>query len=177
MFAPCVNSRDRPELRPSCRSCQGRSLRQYANLTGEQLWVKIDSTLRFLGQPPVEEPPAPVVFAPNPVASLLIDYDASSEIRLRLSVGPLNEDIMVFGQPPCSAGRRKLRRVYYLGLLGPANNGQCDITALYTVRFGLPAPGQKVFILTSQHRKGWRGPDSVVTALVPATPEAGLAPV
>jgi hypothetical protein len=152
------------------------SLRQYAHLSGEQLWVKIDSTLRFLGQPPVDEPPAPVVFGPNPVGSLLIDYDAPSEIRLRLSVGPFSEDIMVFGQPPCSSGRRKLRRVYYLGLLGPANSGECDLTALYTARFGPPAPGQKVFILTSQHRNGWRGPDSVVSALVPLPPPAGESP-
>lgn len=152
------------------------SLRQYANLSGQLLWVKIDSTLRFLGQPPVEEPPAPVVFGPNPVTSLLIDYDASREIRLRLSVGPLSEDIMVFGQPPCNSGRRKLRRVYYLGLLGPATDGQCDITAPYTGRFGPPAPGQRVFILTSQHRNGWRGPDSVVSALVPPPPPAGEPP-
>ncbi len=149
------------------------SLRQYAHLTGEQLYVKIDSTLRFLGQPPLEEPPTPVAFGPNPVASLLVDYDAASALRLRLSVGPLSDDIMVFGQPPCKAGRRKLRRVYYLDLLAPANNGLCDITAPYIARFGTPAPGQKVFILTSQHRSGWRGPDSVVSALVQPPPPAG----
>ena len=105
MFAPCFNCRDQPELLPPCPSCQGPSLRQCAHLSGEQLWVKIDSTLRFLGQPPVDDPPAPVVFGSNPVGSLLIDYDTSSEIRLRLSVGPLSEDIMVFGQQPCSSGR------------------------------------------------------------------------
>jgi hypothetical protein len=175
------------------------SLRQYAHLTGEQLYVKIDSTLRFLDQPPLAEPPTPVVFGPNPVASLLIDYDAARELRLRLSVGPLSEDLMLFGQPPCNSGRRKLRRVYFLGLVGPATNGLCDITAPYIARFGTPAPGRKVFILTSQHRLGWRGPDSVVSALVlppvpageplilpaagpeaaldSAAPEAGLAPL
>ena len=124
----------------------------------------------------MDETSAPAVFCPNPVGSLLIDYDAPSEIRLRLSVGPLSEDIMVFGQPPCSSGRRKVRRGYYLGLLSPANNGQCDITAPYTARFGPPPPGQKVFILTSHHRNGWRGPDSVVSALAPLPPPAGESP-
>ena len=152
------------------------SLRQYYHLSGQLLWIKIDSTLRFLGQPPVVEPPAPVVFGPNPVTSLLIDYATPSEIRLRLSVGPLTEDIMVFGQAPCNSGRRKLRRVYFLGLAGPATDGQCDITAPYTGRFGKPAPGKRVFIVTSQHRNGWRGPDSVVSALVPPPPAAGEPP-
>ncbi len=60
---------------------------------------------------------------------------------------------MVFGQPPCRAGRVKRRRVHYLGLLGPATNGQCDITDLCTARFGHPRPGQKVFIVTCQQKK------------------------
>ena len=50
-------------------------------------------------------------------------------MRLLLSVGTLTEDIMVFGQPPCSAGRMKPRRAYYLGLLGPSTNGQSEVTA------------------------------------------------
>lgn len=61
---------------------------------------------------------------------------------------------MVFGQAPCSPGRMKHRRVYYAGLLSPSQNGQSDITELYTARFGQPAPGQKVFIVTSQTRNG-----------------------
>jgi hypothetical protein len=60
----------------------------------------------------------------------------------------LAEDIMVFGQAPCSAGRRKPRRVYYLGLAGAATSGQLDITDPYIARFVEPRPGQKVFIVT-----------------------------
>ena len=43
------------------------SLNQYSRLSGQQLCVKINSTLRLVGQPPTDEPPAPVVFSPNPV--------------------------------------------------------------------------------------------------------------
>ena len=42
------------------------SLGQYSHLSGQQLCVKINSTLRCVGQAPVNEPPDPVVFAPNP---------------------------------------------------------------------------------------------------------------
>ena len=68
---------------------------------------------------------------------------------------------MVFGQPPCSAGRMKPRRAYYLGLVGPATNGQADITDLYTAKFGPLPPGKKVFIVTCQTKNGWKAQDHV----------------
>ena len=117
--------------------------------------------------------PAPVVFAPNPVTGLDIVNDPETGVRLRLNVGTVTEDIMVYGQPPCSSGRMKRRRVYYLGLLGPATDGQCDLTDLYTARFGPPAPGKKVFIVTSQTRNGWKGVDSVFSAIVPPRAAGG----
>jgi hypothetical protein len=144
------------------------SLGQYSPLSGQQLEVKINSTLRCVGQAPVDEPPAPVVLSPNPVGDLVIDYDADGGLRLRLSVGPAREDIMLFGQAPCGAGRMKRRRVYYLGLLEPAANGQVDITAPYAARFGQPSPGQKVFIVTCQQKNGWRAQDHVASAIVPS---------
>ena len=85
----------------------------------------------------------------------------------------VSEDIMVFGHPPCSAGRMKRRRVYYLGLLGPATNGQCDITDLYTARFGQPRPGQKVSIVTCQQKNGWKAQESLTSAIVPPPPPSG----
>ena len=107
-----------------------------------------------MGQAPVNEPPALVVFAPNPTGELVAVNDEGGGVRLLLNVGPAAEDIMLFGQAPCSAGRMKHRRVCYLGLLGPATNGQCDITAPYTARFGQPSPGQKIFIVTCQMKNG-----------------------
>jgi hypothetical protein len=148
------------------------SLGEYSNLSGQQLCTKINSTLQFLGQPPVAEPPLPVVFTPNPVGALSIVNDPPDGVRLLLNAGPAAEDLMLFGQPPCNAGRMKHRRVYYLGLAGPATNGQCDITTAYTARFGQPAPGQKVFILTCQTKNGWKAQDHVTSAIVPPKPLA-----
>ncbi len=149
------------------------SLGQYSHLSGQQLCVKINSTLRCIGQGAVDEPPAPVVFSPNPVTQLDIVNDPEAGVRLWLSVGTVTEDIMVFGQPPCSAGRMKRRRAYYLGLLGPVTNGQCDIMALYSARFGQPRPGQKVFIVTCQQKNGWKTQDSVFSAIVPSPSPSG----
>ena len=93
--------------------------------------------------------------------------------RLLLTVGPAVEDIMLFGQAPCSAGRMKHRRVCYLSLLGSATNGQCDITAPYTARFGQPSPGQKVFVVTCQVKNGWKAQDRLTSAIVPPRPLPG----
>jgi hypothetical protein len=151
------------------------SLGQYSHLSGQQLCVKINSTLRCVGQPPLDEPPAPVVFGPNPVGDLVTVNDEGGGVRLLLNVGPTTEDIMLFGQAPCSSGRTKHRRVKYLGLLGPGTNGQCDITALYVARFGQPGPGQKVFVVTCQEKNGWKAQEHVASAIVPARPLPGEA--
>jgi hypothetical protein len=146
------------------------SLGEYSNLSGQQFCVQINSTLRCIGQAPLQEPPMPVVFSPNPVGALTAVNDPESGLRLLLNVGAVTENIMVFGQAPCSAGRMKHRRVCYLGLLGPTTGGISDIAALYTARFGQPAPGQKVFIVTCQERNGWKGQDHVTSAIIPPLP-------
>ena len=53
------------------------SLEQYSHLSGQQLCVKINSTLRCVGQAPVDEPPALVVFTPNPTGDLVAVTDES----------------------------------------------------------------------------------------------------
>jgi hypothetical protein len=146
------------------------SLNEYSRLSGQQLCVKVNSTLCLVGLPPTDEPPAPVVFSPNCVGDLTIDYDETDNLRLQLAIGAAVEDLMLFGQAPCSAGRMKHRRVCYLGLAGQATGGQCDITAAYVARYGQPRPGQKIFVVTCQHKNGWKAQDHVTSAIVPPKP-------
>ena len=97
-------------------------------------------------------PPAPVVFGLNPVGQLVIT-NGEGGVRLLLNItAPVAEDIMVFGQAPCSSGRRKRRNVSYLGLLPAPQAGLSDITDLYVARYGEPAVGQRVFIVTRQQK-------------------------
>jgi hypothetical protein len=149
------------------------SLNRYSRVSGQQLCVKINSTLRCVGQAPTDEPPAPVVFSPNPVGDLTVGYDEAGNVQLLLAVGAAVEDIMLFGEAPRNAGRMKHRRVCYLGLLGPAANGRCDITAPYVARYGQPAPGQKIFVVTCQHKNGWKAEDHMTSAIVPPRPLTG----
>ena len=78
-------------------------------VTGQLHFQGINSARACIGLPPLWEPPAPVIFGQNPVGQLIITNDESG-LRLLLPVtAPVTEDIMVFGQAPCSAGRNKRR--------------------------------------------------------------------
>jgi hypothetical protein len=141
-------------------------------LTGQQFFESVNLARACIGlvQPLWEPPPRPV-FPANPVGELTI-VNAAQGPRLLLTVtGSVTEDIMVFGQAPCSAGRSKRRNVAYLGLLPPPENGLSDITDLYVAKYGPLKPGTKIFIVTRQQKDGWEGPLKETREIVPAAPE------
>jgi hypothetical protein len=143
----------------------------YGALTGQQFYERIQCVLSRVGAPELPDPPAKVVFGPNPTGPLTITNDESG-VRLFVEItGDLDTDIMVFGQAPCSPGRHKRRNVSYLGLLPPPIAGKSEVTYLYRARFGEPRPGTKVFIVTCQQKNGWKGHDQVTNARVPEPPK------
>ena len=144
---------------------------QNGPLTGEQFFTGINSVLGCVGLPPLLEPPVRVMFDLSPVRGLAATNDArGARLFLKLAAEP-TEDIMVFGQAPCSAGRTKRRNVSYLGLLPPSVDGMSEITDLYKAKFGEPRSGTKVFIVTCQQKNGWQGFDQETSEIVPDRPE------
>jgi hypothetical protein len=139
-------------------------------LTGQQLFQGLNSARWCIGASMVLTPTAPVIFNPSVVGRLTI-ANGQNGVRLLVKVnGPVTEDIMVFGQAPCSAGRSKRRNVAYLGLLPVPVDGFSDITDLYKARYGEPRPGEKVFIVTRQQKNGWEGDDYETSEIVPGNP-------
>lgn len=150
-------------------------LGQSGPLTGQQHYEGINSVLGCVGRPPVWEPPAPVTFGRNPVGQLVMT-NGEGGVRLLLKVaGPVTEDIMVFGQAPCSAGRSRRRNVAYLGLLPLPKDGMSEITDIYKAKYGEPRAGTKVFIVTRQQKDGWQGQKQQTSEIVPDWPEGGQA--
>ncbi len=150
-------------------------LATYGPMSGEQLFTGLNSVLGCVGLPPLFEPPAREVFPPNPTGAMVITNDEHG-VRLFLEMpGEVTTDIMVFGQEPCSSGRRKRRNVSYLGLLPPPIDGRSEITALYKAKFGEPRPDKRVFIVTCQQKNGWKGQDAETSEIVPNPPEGLLA--
>jgi hypothetical protein len=146
-------------------------LGQNGPLTGQQLYTSINSVRSRVNLPETLEPPVRVAFGLSAVGELVAEItEAGVRLRVRIT-GELNEDVMVFGQEPCSAGRSKRRNVAYLGLLPPPVNGWSDIIHLYRARYGEPRPGTRVFIVTCQQKDGWKGMDRETSALVPDRPK------
>jgi hypothetical protein len=146
-------------------------LAQKGALTGQQFWQAISTVRAIVGLPETLEVPACPVFSQSNVGRLVIE-NGEDGLRLYLAVsGELNEDIMVFGQEPCSRGRTKRRNVSYLGLLPPPVGGLSEITRLYRAKFGEPRPGQKIFIVTCQEKDGWKGLALETSATVPERPK------
>ena len=140
---------------------------QSGRLTGEMHFQGINSARARIGLKMLVCPPERVVLGPNPVEGFAISY-VNGQARLRLKVsGPVTEDIMVFGQAPCSAGRKKWRHGAYLGLLPAPEGGESDITEMYVAKYGVPEPGKKVFIRTRQQKDGWEGWDWDFSEVVP----------
>jgi hypothetical protein len=141
-------------------------------LTGQQLWTGISTTRAIVGLPETLEVPPIPAFSRSNVGPLIIETTPDS-VRLFLAVsGDLTEDVMVFGQEPCSRGRFKRRNVSYLGLLPPPIGGRVEITYLYKTKFGSPRPGRKIFIVTCQEKDGWKAQPQETNATVPEPPPA-----
>ena len=146
-------------------------LGQSGPLSGQQLYTSINSVRSRVDLPETLEVPARPSFSVNPVGSLVI---SNTELGVRLQVevsGELHEDVMAFGQAPCSAGRLKRRNLAYLGLLPLPIDGLSDITGLYRARYGEPKPGTKIFIVTCQQKDGWKAFDKETSEIVPDRPE------
>jgi hypothetical protein len=146
-------------------------------LTGQQFFESINCARACINREPFfDAPPAKETFAPNPVGALSV-VNGPQGLRLLLAVtGPITEDIMVFGQVPCSLGRHKRRNVAYLGLLPVPEDGFADITDIYVAKYGPLRPDTKIFIVTRQQKNGWEGPDKETSARVPPAPELPQAP-
>ena len=141
---------------------------QSGPLFGEMHFEGINSARARIGREMLFWPPERVVFSPNPVEGLSFScVNGHTRLRLRVS-GPVTEDIMVFGQAPCRAGRKKWRHGAYLGLLPAPQAGESDITDLYVQKYGQPEPGKKVFIRTRQQKDGWEDHDHDLSEIVPA---------
>ena len=139
-------------------------------LTGQQLFVKLNSVLTLVGRDLLLWPPEPHRFGLNPVEAVVPSYD-NGQFRLALKLsGPVAGDIMVFGEAPVGPKRNKLRHPVYLGLLPASADGLADIAAQYVARFGEPAPGRKVLLGVQQQVNGWKGPMQVLGEVVPPRP-------
>ena len=143
-------------------------LGQSGPLTGSQLFAKINCSLATLGTDPVLVPPPFPEFPGNPAGALQITNTGGAiSLKLACPSTPL-PSTTVRGAPPCSQGKYCVEDYRILGVLPTPAQGACDITSLYTARYGVPAVGSKVFIRVNQNVNGWEDIPVQTSAIVPA---------
>jgi hypothetical protein len=142
-------------------------LNQKGRLSGYLLFVKINSTLVYQGQPIRQTPPTRAVFDSNKVGPL-VATSTGGEISLKLNVPSAPKaQTVVLGTRPCSAGVRFAKHFVMLGVLPAAEAGYSNITDLYVARYGQPPAGTRVFIRTRQMIDGWADHPKQTSALIP----------
>ncbi|MGD0262634.1 MAG: hypothetical protein ABSD29_22950, partial [Verrucomicrobiota bacterium] len=173
--------------------------RPQAGLTGQTLFVRHNSVLELAGREWALWPPGRVVFGENPVQGLRVGQgnpkpetrnpkagrrkpngvesrnpNGDEGWRVELEVaGPVEHDILIFGEKAAPAGRTRPRHPVYLGVVAAGTGGGVwDITDWYVGRLGAPGAGQRVFICAQQQRDGWRDGGKVLSDVVLARVEA-----
>ena len=128
---------------------------QQGNLTGYLLFMKISVARGYWGLPPVDFPPASPRFPELAVSSLSVT-NVGNVIKISLDC-PHDPGVhtLLRASAPLSAGRNTCTQYRVIGRCPMPEQGVADITALYTVRFGVPRVGSKIFLRVNQIIDGW----------------------
>lgn len=133
-----------------------RRWRPGRRFTGQNLFTEINSHQAFLGLSPLLDAPERPAFELDPLGPLTTG-DGRDGLSLKIEVPrmPVGHTL-VFGSPPCPAGRRVCRDFRFLGLLPAPERGASDLTELCVKKFGNLPDGSRVFIRIWQQVNGWR---------------------
>ena len=142
-------------------------LAQRGRLTGQLLYVKINTALGYQGRPTADVPPPYPVFPPLAVSGLAItNVCGFIKISLAYSADPGDHTILRASKPQ-HARRKTCSDVRIIGLCSVPVGGFADITALYRARFGVPRIGSKIFLQVNQIIDGWEDAPCILSVTVP----------
>ena len=120
-------------------------------LSGQALFVKLNSNLAKIGQPLIDVAPLPVGFAEiastDDTGTLAAGAITVLEVELNIATLPANYSLAVYATPPINPGVSFVKpRFRFLGTTTVTTN-DADILSIYTSRFGAAATaGQTVFV-------------------------------
>ena len=138
-------------------------------LFGVQLYSGINCTNLLCGNDMVRLPPPKPNLGP-PVATALAITNPAGVVTLQLATvgAPTQADPwIVSASKPQSPGFNKCDHIHIIGLAPAPQNGVCDISALYTVRYGVPPVGWKIWVSISATHAGWQEPPATFMQPVP----------
>ena len=144
-------------------------LNQSGNLSGFQLFIKINCALAQFGQEQVDAPPAlPLFTALAPQNLVITNTGGTVSLKLTCPTSP-GTNTIVRASRGISQGRETCSDFRILGMCPTPAQGSADITSLYTARYGAPAVGSKVYVRANQLVTGWESQGRMFSAIVPAS--------
>lgn len=144
-------------------------LAQYGMLTGEQLFCRINASLQAIGADTVTTVPDLPSFPKIPITGLVIT-NVGGVAALKLTAPSAPQDgTMCRVSKPVSQGIMRAPRLALVGILPSPVGGSCDITSLYTAKYGNPPAGRRVFVSVNNNIDGWEDLPLVFSAVVPAS--------
>jgi hypothetical protein len=140
---------------------------QSGRLPPRHYFFKVNNSRASLGLTLLADPPVSANPGPNPVGQLHIT-NRGDRVVLRLEVsGAARDPIKVYGSPPQNRGRKRCQDLRVLGCLPAEANGESDITPSYVQKYGVPAPGKRVFIRTVVEVNGRQSSPRETNCIVP----------
>lgn len=118
-------------------------------LSGQALFIKLNSNLEKIGQPRIDTAPLPQGFDEVALTSASVTLTSGSisamELSLNLATVPAGYSLAVYATPPINPGRSFVKNQFrFLGTAVVAAN-DADIQSMYTDRFGAAASaGQSI---------------------------------
>ena len=138
-------------------------------LTGLQYFVQVNCNLDLLGQDPVDTPPGGVVITmPAPQSLTITNTGGVIAIKLACPTSP-GSATLVRAAAPKNAGVSKASGLAFIGACPAPAQGSSDITTLYTLKWGIPPVGKRIFVACQKMDSGIMGPKRSFDALVPAS--------
>ena len=138
----------------SIRVAETDRLSAPCQITGNQLFVKVNAARFAIGAALATTPPAEATLTAVPVTALEIT-NAGGVISLKLATSDAPEDgSMLRAASPVKAGIRRCPGLALLGTLDSPVNNKIDISTAYKNRFGSPAVGSKVFVAVNNNDQG-----------------------
>lgn len=120
---------------------------QSKQLSGFQLYVKLNSNLALIGEAAIDVAPAPVAIPQLELATLVADDSANTVIITGTTPVPADFAMVVMATPNVTAGKSFVKNLFrFVAALAAAATSPFAITVPYVALFGDPVEGNKIFV-------------------------------
>ena len=145
----------------------------WGNLSGQQLFCKLNATLLTFGEDQVDMPTAEPTFPDLAVTGFTATAPAGvASLSLGCPTSP-GENTVIRASSPQSAGVTRAPRLVVIDMCPTPTGGSADITSSYVAKFGAIPLGKRIFVSASMMTDGWETMPMTFTAVVPASEDAG----